>query len=487
MASKKQNFLQENWYNKLMHDNTKKNPMQEKIIHSTQKIIIWNFSGSTLFEIAKTAHHIALFFSVTPSFYGAIGGTFSMIYIIVTIANLESGNSLVPHLNTISNIPWTVHHFITIPQATIMTIVGGLLHATLTKSLFIPRNYYLLVLAITITEGLRKPLHTLLHALGHNKEIIIAELSTASFFFISFWSYHLITQKSITFNTIFFPYALQSIATLALFYRLIHLHIQPPSITKHKPPTWHTIIKTRAYLTTLYLPKQLFSGNFLTPFFALSKGIVTAGIIKFACELALSIKTILTATIGFSSSALFLRYPRKIKESFAILWQTINSFTVCILITTLFLIPLLSSTNKVPLILLIVCFSLIHVFDYLFIIYEKLFLVAKKISVITRYRAIEMAVGIAWITIHSHHPVIALAGLIAIKGLSFFYTVKHAHKTWHLHPHAKISFPAFLYAITAGIVSYGAMYTLKKNYTHRMQKISSKSSARPATPFLRNT
>ena len=110
-------------------------------------------------------------------------------------------------------------------------------------------------------------------------------------------------------NLVFIPYLIDSLLGVFTFTFLVFrfyktLPEQPLYIPKN---LWKRIIKTRFFNYSIQVGKNLFTGNFLTPFFATSFGLKEAGIFNLANHIAESIKAMMKVTIIFSGNALLAK------------------------------------------------------------------------------------------------------------------------------------------------------------------------------------
>jgi hypothetical protein len=214
------------------------------------------------------------------------------------------------------------------------------------------------------------------------------------------------------------------------------------------------VFKARIFsYSAVQVTKNLFTGNFLTPFFATLFGLEQAGLFTLANHIADAVKSIIKVTILFSGNALLAQIKTASlnikREAFALLGQKLNTVIYPIVI---FLIinykPLLRfkmATNITGTTLLLTLIFLIITFmEYFFLIYEQFYIVEEQAHRLLIFKLLELSLFYFFVTFHSlPTPATALLGLLAIRVLTFTIIAANAYLIWKIKPNFKIK-PKYL-------------------------------------------
>lgn len=467
---------------------TQRNTMSP-ILLFIQKRLRWHFIGSTSFEILKSAHQFALFMALHSSKYGQIGSLFALMYLSVHIFSFEAGNALVPFANSIAhavNREDILNRFLILPQL-VITILGGIiLHTSITR-IFLPDPhplYITLVVAISSMEGIRGSLRSLAYTIAEARPIIQAEIIITTSYFAFIWIAYLLFGMPLNIQSILIPFLVSSI--IGVIYLLNIVYFCPTQLPRLRNPVLPTLkqnIEARISLTMLHLPKNLFSSNFLVPFFAQTVSLDLAGIMKLASEIAQAIKSIIKSSIGYSANAVFSTFVTNRTEAFNMLWCTLtNGLIAACIISLIGASPCFTDSQLYSHGILLASFSLIYIIDYLYVLYEHFFIVANKSSIVAKYRFTEAAISAIIIMSARNKPFVVIGILILTRLISLTLTIWKTHQLWNIRPRLKVKGRAIATSLGIGLC-IAMVCGYKKNAAYNKPQCTCVSCA-PSSPFL---
>ena len=430
--------------------------VSQRLVQTAQHLIRWNLAGSATYEATRIVHNICLFVAVPTATYGHIGSVFSLVYLAATLGEFGGGSAFVPYLSVItSNRRW-FYRTVLLPQLGFLACASLVTHALATAR-FTSTPFLLIAGLLTITEGIRMTLRTLLHALGQSKVVMGVELCVTATYFLVVWGGYLSGFFALNLASALIPFLVTSAASVCFFIGLIEGALQ----SKHGEGgvvSLRELMLSRLTLALLHLPQTMLSSNFLVPFFTLHSGLIFGGIAKMASEIAHAIKAIIRATIGFSGTSLFRSYKRAPQEAFSILWQQLNELLGISAIIALCMGPYVCCTMDNGLtFMLLSAFIGLTVADYVFVIYEQLFLVTKRSWVLMMYRLAECCGGVVVVSLFYTKALVVLLVLGCMRICSLAATIWYAHKAWHVRPHAKIESRKIIGALVVGVALMGGL------------------------------
>ncbi|MGD1997713.1 MAG: hypothetical protein PVJ92_02235 [Candidatus Dependentiae bacterium] len=461
--------------------------MNDKLHASATHTIRWNLLGSITFELAKAAHHVGLYLALTTIPYAHISVLFSLIYLTAFFGGLEGGNALLPHLKSIRQSPRAssfILRKLLAPQSALYATAAYLLGWHLTTHVGASSLEATLASIIVITEGLRSSMRAILHPLYGAKKVTTIEHPLTAGYFLYIWSGYLSNNFPLTPARLLAPFALTSCIAVGIFiYKVWRLPSGANPNTKL--PNTNDLIKGRLVLCALHLPRNIFSGNLLVPVFAASVGPAFAAATKLTSEVANAVRALLKTTIGVSLNTLFTMFTKREyqRDAFSILWQQLNEVLVSAAIIFACLLPHMYNGTATSLGVLLGLFIGIATIDYLFIIYEHLYIMNKQAGQMAQYRGIEAAMGIGSIFIASGRPIIVLASISVIKIVVWYHAMHNAHTRWQVQPHAKIRPLVVGCAIILGALLSRGVSIVKYRQRSKEHKALQQSAARPSPLF----
>lgn len=411
----------------------------------------WNVFGSVAFEALKVIHHAFLLKILLPFEFGIMGAVFSITYVTIYFSDFAATTSLPPFIGYITESKKNfkkLFSFYFLPQIPLLTFAGLIATFFYSKSIFNQTYSAILILLplLIIFEGIRIFFRAFLHYIFYSKQVIIFETIFTCCYYIFIWTLYLFFNFNMSLNLIFIPFLINSILVNTIFIYLALQYYQTlPNKKVNLPPSiYRRIIKNRLYTYPNQIVKTFFTGNFLTPIFAMRFGIPQAGILKFSSLIADSVKAVIKAAISFSGNALLATtkqssYKVK-KEVFTLLSQKLNHLMYFIIIFLTFnfksLIRLRVSLDHVAqtTITFSFVFLLIVLAEHFFMVYEQFYILEEKPHKFLFFKLFELSLFYLFVLTKQTSPITTLLSIIFIQLLSFIILSIHAHYRWAIKP-----------------------------------------------------
>ncbi|MFH1831616.1 MAG: hypothetical protein ABH827_02320 [bacterium] len=413
----------------------------------------WNFSGSMIYETIKTFHQLFLIKFLSVSLYGLIGSTLSLIYLATKIADVGTTYSLPPffHLFTKNkfNFKKLFFKYFLLPQLPII-IITAIATTYIYRQNFVPHAQLLLIVPIIIIlETFRSFLRYFLNFSFKTKTVVILEVSTFLTYVSFIWFCVLYKHSPVTLKLILLTHVTESAIVVSVFSGLVY------SMYKKLPDTenvldstiWRRLLNMRLFNYLIRLSKDLFTSNFLTPFFAFRFGFEQAGFFFFATNIASSIQSIFKQSVGFSGHALFANLKESSqaekKEAFDLLCQKLVHFVappiIFLLINYKFIIKL--GNTQDPTLLtgaLVLMFLTIILTEFFLLLYEQFYIIEEATQKLFFFKIFELALlYLVVMSKASSSPLIMLINITFIRLISFVIIAINAYYLWKIKPRLK--------------------------------------------------
>lgn len=443
---------------------------------TTKSFARWNLGPSLGLELLKVAHQISYFCCVTSEVFATVGCAFSLIYLMVYFAGLEGANSLVPYLRPITANSQPLRYLLRkliIPQFFLYSLAASifLLHPLAIVAPLTP-----LLMLITISEGVRSNLRTILHHLHGPRVVTLVDLPPTLLYFAYVWAGYYAGLHLLTPQNLLLPYAATSIlATIALLVLLILRPIQRSTQSPQKLPSGLDIINTRITLSLLRFPQTILSANLLVPIFVATMGTTFTAAAKIASDIATAVQALIKASVGRSLSTILTMHPEQQAHqvTFPLLWQQLIEISLCAAIITTSLTSHLIAT-QLNVGWLIIAFFLSTILDYIFIIYEPLFILNHRTKNIMLLRVAEAIAGSMLIYTWPQQPFVIISAIVALKAITLCTAARMARKTWQVGPHANIRPKVIMVALMLG----GALSLALNIYKQQLVRVEQCVAAR---------
>ncbi len=428
--------------------------MQKSALHSSFfKSVRWNFFDACVYQVVLTGHYAALFYATTPAFFGMMGTLFSLVFLLATLANAGLDATLSAfYTRAVSS---RIQMQTIIMRHIGATIVIAFVLGTLISFLWIILPYRspsfsfplaLTLLGILICESVKKSLRMVLQLAFHTPLVAGIESATVLSYVCAVWLGHF-CGLSLTLMHLFLPMLIcwlgATLVSAFFVYRLYQqLPLLPPTLTESISQT--LFIKNRFLNLTNQLVHQLFSSNFLVPFFALRGGFAVAGQLKLVCYVSYGITSALQKIIGFSASALFAQLVGKesknMRHAFMLVQKTLLAFLASILLLAvvigssfLFFTQAPLAQQSPHLVLLALIFSM-QLSENFFTTFERLLIVQERALFLTFINGGTAAALYLTIRVTGQLSLLStISILLAIRICAFFvvrsYTLSHVNQT----------------------------------------------------------
>jgi len=445
---------------------------QKSVTEKFSSSFRWSISGSFYYETLKMLHQIFLLKVMEASSYGHVGSIFSIIYLTIYLSEFGLRNSLPPFLNIFTqskqNFKDLFIKFYVLPQVVVVISVAFIATFFYSKS-FLNNRYspFMLLIPLTIIfESIRMLFRRFFHNVFISKATVIVETVLITFYVSVVWVPHLFFGLPMTTNLVFIPYLIDSFLGLAIFtFMSVKYYKTLPEQEKIFPSNlWKRILKTRFFNYTIHVSQNFFTGNFLTPFFAMQFGLKSAGIFHLANHLAESIKAIMKVTILYSGGALFAKLKDrslKIKQqAFKLLGEKLNIVVYPIIIFLIInykTILKLNRTANIPqsTLSLSFLFLLITLMEYFFLMYDQFYVVEEQAGKLFVFKLLEFALFYGFIIANNlASPLTTLVGIIFVRTLSFVIISINAFAKWRIKPSFRIDYRFLISYVVVSILFY---------------------------------
>ncbi len=300
--------------------------------------------------------------------------------------------------------------------------------------------------------------------LGKSSAIINTGSSYGYFIFV--WL-KIIRGHKATVALLWYPFISSSIiATIAFLISGVIKYNDLPESGKLKTPSFKELLKQRAQLALLHAPKNIFSGNILVPFFGYTMGVTHAATLKIISHIANSFRAITTSVIGFSGAAIFAKASQgsvNINRAFQPLWRAVIIILMVLSVIITTTIPTIVDEWHIGVIM--AAFFSMAFLDYIFIIYEQMFLSQKRAYVLATIRTVEVLASYLMLLMYAKDPAASMGGIILFRIISFGVTVYYGYKYNNVWPNARVSITQIILAISIGIISASFIHIIRSTFS----------------------
>jgi hypothetical protein len=416
---------------------------------------------------------------LSSEIYGAMGSLYSLIYFTTYLADLGATNSLPPFFSYATQNKQSLKRFLFLysflPHIPFVLLSAlGVVYFISSKFSYHPM--LIIPFFLTIFETIRPFLRRFLHTAFKAKHITLSELTIFFLYIALIWIPYLIFNYPISLNYLFIVHLIDSIATTIIFVFLIFkLYKSLPKTVQNQTPQVikaKRIITSRLFNYLLRVSRNLFTGNFITPLFAIQFGLTSAGIFYFASTIANSLQSIVKSSIGYPGSALLANLkdsPQEIKkDTFSFLCKKLSKIVAPIIIfltinyKTIIQLGRSHDTTSYTASLFLL-FLLISFTEFFFILYEQFYIIEEAANKLFFFKLMEIAMlyGIMKSPLITS-PISTLVGLIIVRFINFFMIASNAFLTWRIKPLFKTTY-TYLIASTAASIIFAIGFALLNN------------------------
>jgi hypothetical protein len=288
--------------------------------------------------------------------------------------------------------------------------------------------FILIIFILILSESIKKTLRGLLYLNFKNKFNMILEIGALLAYVATIWGVYAVTG-TITVNLIFVTMTITSvISSIILLFYAYKIYTKLPEDTSviknildnifdnlsnlsdadnsgktnlsNTKNLQYKILKTRAINFANQFTHNMFSSNFLVPFFALQFGLAQAGIFKLLSHITYTVTMIMRKIFGWASDTMLAHTKNLDLESKQDMFHNINNkinniMLVLVIFLTINLTKIITYTNanseqaaiNWPLIYFFLAITLI---ENLFISYEKFYIAEERNGVILAINALSI-------------------------------------------------------------------------------------------------
>jgi hypothetical protein len=221
---------------------------------------------------------------------------------------------------------------------------------------------------------------------------------------------------------------------------------------------WRRLIATRLFNYLLRVGRNIFTGNFLTPLFAVKCGLAAAGLFYFASIVVSALQAVVKAIVGYSGNALLATVKnqgQQVKhEAFDVLCQKF--------VLVVFPIIALCGLNFKSIIRLshggtittytlsiLLLYLIISFMDFFFMLYEQFYIIEEAADRLFFFKVLEFALFYGLISSSFvSSPIFTLLGLVGIRSMSLVIITADAYYRWRIMP----NFRARRYYVVSWII-----------------------------------
>ncbi len=433
----------------------------------------WSVIGGITYETIKTVHNFFLLQFLTVMTYGLMGSTLALVYFSTKLADIGTTHSLPPFFHLFSkskqNFKRLFFRSFLFPQIIFLIVVSIAITFFYQKQF--GYTFYVFILpTLIILETIRSFFRYFLHFSFKSKTIVLIELSVFLVYVSSIWLSFFVLGYPFSLNLIFIPHVFDSGITVIIFgYLISKIYKQLPEKTETKIPSRVSkrLLRLRFFNYILRLSKDLFTKNFLTPFFALKFGLYHAGVFHFAGVIATSIQAIIKAAIGQSGTAFLANlkeHPESVKKNaFNLLSQKLMTVLTPIVIflglNYKSIIKLGQTHNNVNITISFLLLLLIIVFtEFFFFLYEQFYIIEEASQKLCLFKLIEFVLLYVLVIANGGGtPLLTLRNLIIVRLVSFTLITINAYYVWKIRPNLKTSW-LYLTLCTLGALFFSFIF-----------------------------
>lgn len=417
----------------------------------------WGVAGSVVYEATKTIHNIFLTFYLTPKEYGFIASILSLIYLVTKFTDFGASTSILPFFHifvrskeNFKRLLFRFYIFPHIPLLLISTIV--LVSFLFYKFPGLEPTIIFVIVLIIFLESLRSFLRLFLYTSLICKKTVFIDVVSFLLYIMLIWVPYLFFNVPLSLESILIPHIIDSLLVTVLFsflfYRFfLSLPDEQLSLPSHLAIR---VFKTKVFNYLLRLSREVFTSNFLTPFFAFKFGFVHAGLFYLASVIAHSIQSVFKISVGYLGNAILANIKTgslvEKQRAFELLTRKLTT-----LLGPLFIILFINhkqilryancSDLSMASLSLALLFLIIQIIDFIISLYEQFYVMEEASFRFFCYKSIEFLIFYLFISYSNKEQSLAtiLLGIISLKLVSFVIIALNAFYNWSIKPKFKVN------------------------------------------------
>lgn len=443
---------------------------KKKFVHGLR----WNSIESIIYYSILATHQIGLRAISTTNFYGAMGTLFALVFLTTAVFNFGFDFSIIPFFSIYSSSKQLFRSYL-LKQIGVQIILYSFIASIM---IFILANNVLqikkmpsislflaiIISSLIISEGIKKSLRIILQ-LGFKSHITA---TIELFYIISYvslvWGIYIFTGK-ISLYTIFLPMLTISLIANSFLLTVIYKFYKkiPAVSSSNRQISWKEIGYNRITNYGYQLTRELFTSNFLIPFFAMNFGLALAALLELVTALNQFITIIIKKIFGITGQALLshvknmhISAKRKVFDM-----ASRNLYTVLIIVVSLIILtykpiialkaPQASADNTfLGLLFFILLFS-----ENFILLYEKWFIIEEKTLYLIIFNGSLLALFWGLLQVpYLNSPLIILSALIVLRLIACIWLMLASFYAWQLRPPGLNKKFYIVYISLALLISY---------------------------------
>lgn len=419
----------------------------------------WILFGSIMYETGKIVHYFLLFKTLSSIMYGMAGSLFSLIYLTTYMADLGASNSLPPFLHIFKQDKSIFKRFLLfyslMPHLPILVICAtGITIFIAYKFPSICMSLLICVLLLVILETIRSFLRVLLHITFQAKRAVVTELVIFFAYITIIWVPYFWGKMPLTLERLFFTHLIDSCSSVICLLLLVKAYyVSLPNSndgesSKFPAKFGRRLVLTRMFNYLLRVSRNMFTSNFLTPFFAIKFGVASAGFFYFASTLVNSMQIVVKSVINYAGGALLASVKDHSqsakKEAFQTLSQKVMYVIIPVIVMLLVnhrsILKLASLSDPVSnTLVLSFLFFVISFSEFISVLYEQFYIIEEAANRLFFFKLFELVFFYSLIVSDIvTSSVIALLGLIAVRFVSLAIIALSAFQIWGVKLNFKV-------------------------------------------------
>lgn len=435
--------------------------------------IKWNSIEASLYYTTLGLHQWILFSVASRETYGLIGASFASMYLLISVTNLGFDISMAPFFKLCTRSKHSFKWLLLaqfIPQTAMILIVATLV-VTIKPKLFLDTDLTIAlghtwpillfwVVVTTVFEATKRSLRVLLQLAFWNKVTSIIEIIDVLGYVTIFWTLYMWYGHRITLWLAFVPMAITSMLAVITLTYFAYKFFQTLPTKKTGPIPKNSVLRVIKSRFCNYInstASQVFSSNFLIPYFATQFSLERVGVFHITSITLTFISVVIQKVFGFTGGAFLsnikdMTTQAKVKAFSSIttwLYNALYAFVIifCINQHLFGCFSNLSGPDKTNLYaaLLFVCINLAD--DFL-LAHRKMYIVEEQVHCLLIFNLIDVALFVLAVSLGFCFPDYALfMAMAAIKIATSVGIAWLSYLKWQVIPNWRPRFK-FLSVIT---------------------------------------
>lgn len=411
-----------------------------------EKSFHWNLWWSILYECLRILHNILLARSISQIDFGIVGTLFATIFLLAKCADMGSAYSIAPFFSAVSQDKKNFKEFIVIrsllPMLSLLLVGLALFNRLLPQAYHVPAYLKTIVVCIGVLESCRSFFRQFLHTAFKSQAIVISEFTLFIGYLCGVWGAYYFLHIPLTPTLIFGLFLIDSsLAILFFLYQAYCMYQQLPATSLQQQPSWKRIIGLRISNFFIRMSTNLSTTNILTPLFAITFGLKSAGIFYLISTITMAIQAIIKASIGHPGNALLATVKHQglttKQEAFSLLSTRFLIVILGIIIALWVASPYLwfsyGLDHYTPATLALVgAYVVITISDLFVSLYEYFYILEESMIVLCSLRLLEIVLFYLIVLCYKLPPTLTLCSIFCIRSSLVLSLIGYARYAWQL-------------------------------------------------------